>query len=156
MRSIGIRAIVTGLLSLCIVATLPAHAASPNDITGRYAVLQTTESGSQVTLSLRFHLINRSTESVTLSNLVFLPTRSVSTTLEKGTRRNAQQIASSLVLETQTPAELTSKIVISKDEYLHSQHPSSLRFRATIQNADGTTQTQTLALHSDPFTAVKP
>jgi hypothetical protein len=142
-------------LFLFIVAALPAHAAGPNVIAGRYAVVQTTESGTHVKLSLQFHLINRSSDSITLSNLVFIPARPISVA-PKDNSSTAQQIASSLVLGTQTPVDLTGEIVLSKDEYLHSHHPSSLHFRATILDADGTTRTQTLVLHSDPFTAVKP
>jgi hypothetical protein len=66
-----------------------------------------------------------------------------------------QHIASSLALQLEVPVKITPDVVISRQEYLECQHGRPLHFQATIQNADGTTQTRMLALRASPFMGVK-
>jgi hypothetical protein len=131
------------------------QATSAMPVSGFYRVSGVTELASQqIKLSVQFHLFNSSADSVTLTSLVFHPERSFSTA-QTNAALNSQSIATSLDLPSKSPVNLTSEIVISSDEYRIFQHERRLRLQATMQFADGTTQTRTLALQADLFQGVK-
>ena len=124
-------------------------------LAGTYRITQVTERGpQQVKLSLQLHLINRSTQSIELSNLAFHPMHPVPGGQNSDSLR-IQPVASWLELPSMTPADIANDVVISRQEYLEYRHARLLHLQATIQNADGAVQTQMLVLLAEPFTRVK-
>lgn len=124
-------------------------------VAGMYRIVSATDLGPQLAkLSLKLHLINQSADSVRLSNLVFLPARPVPAERNSAALR-IQPVAPLLQLRSTAAIDLEKDVVVSRQEYLASRHARVLHFQATIQNADGTTQTQMLMLLAEPFSRAK-
>jgi hypothetical protein len=124
-------------------------------VAGTYRITEVTELGPQlVKLSLELHLTNHSTESIELSSLAFHPMHPVPAGQNSASLR-VQTAGSLFELPSMTSADISKDVVVSRQEYLEYRHARLLHMQATIQNADGATQTQTLMLIGEPFTRVK-
>ncbi len=127
------------------------QASSNSIVTGSYHITGVTSiNPHEVKLSLQLRLANRSTSGITLTNLVFHSVHPV-TVQPNGSPLRLQPITSSLDLNAHTASYVTQDVVTSRQEYLELTHGRPLYVQATVQSADGTTQTLMFGLHNNPL-----
>lgn len=124
-------------------------------VAGMYSITNVTNINSQeVELSLQINLFSRTTNSINISTLSFHPRLPV-LTAQRTLLPRLQLVASSLALRPGARVNLTKNVIVSRQEYLMSIHGHWLSFVVTVQEPDGTTETQTLMLRANPFMEVR-
>jgi hypothetical protein len=127
------------------------QASSDSVVAGTYHIASvTTINPHTVKLSLMVRLTNRSTNGITLANLVFHSNHPVAIQANSAPLRR-QPISSSMDLKARGSSQVTQEIVTSRQEYLEFTHGRPLQVQVTVQSAGGTTRTLTLGLHDNPL-----
>jgi hypothetical protein len=129
--------------------------ANDSQVAGTFRIADVKELGQQqVQLSLQIRMVNESAGNIRLSNFAFHPSRPVPSARNSAMLR-LQPVISTIELPSMTPTEISNNVLISRQEYLEYRHVRALHFKTTVQNQDGTTQTQMLTFLPEPFTRVK-
>lgn len=148
--------LITGAVLLLSAGTFASsQTADDSQVAGTFRVADVKELGQQqVQLSLQIRLVNQSEGNIRLSNLAFHPSRPVPNVRSSAMLR-LQPMVSTIELPSMTPIEISNHVLISRQEYLEYRHVRALHFKTTVQNQDGTSQTQMLTFLPEPFTRVK-